>query len=280
MRCCCDVSEEYLGPLIRCFLNGKGYRTDHRPVVFSDMFLYNCIVERADDASLDQLDYRLILEMQDDPRRSFRKLAQRLAVSESTVRRRLGALISSGTLAISAHADPLKVGYQTIAFIGLHVHPSSIEATSRRLVELPNIRYACTCSGSFDFLIWGYFGSAAKLADFIGDVLGQIPGVVQAETMMQLRLLKNYPGASRLDAAHSGLVPLLEINRRTRASPQETVQKTRANGAVKSQAPRGKGRLQQPSTEQSPTAVSQKTKAVSIRTSKRSPRLSPPVAAE
>lgn len=157
------------------------------------------------DVILDETDYRLILEIQDSPRRSYRGLAERLGVSESTVRRRLNTLIRSKVVSIAAVPDPFKLGYQVVAFIGLHVHPSNIDAIGKRLVALPNIHYVSLCSGDVDFMIWGYFANTGKLADFIANELGQIPGIIKTETMMQLRFLKRSLGVGTIDMANAGI---------------------------------------------------------------------------
>lgn len=104
-------------------------------------------------SELDQVDLRLIVELQKNVRNSNAELARLMNVSESTVRRRINRLVSSGTIMLTAVPDPIKMGYQTLAFIGLQVKLSQIEAVAKRLIPYPEVHYIGICSGSSDIII-------------------------------------------------------------------------------------------------------------------------------
>jgi Lrp/AsnC family transcriptional regulator for asnA, asnC and gidA len=143
---------------------------------------------------LDSLDRRLIIELQKDPRTTNTDLARILGTSESTVRRRVNRLISSGVIVLTAVPDPFKVGYGVIAFINLHIQLSKIESVAERLSKYPEVHYLCLCAGSTDIVIWVLVRSSQELSEFITKKLGKIPGILQSETMIHLSYPKRTLG--------------------------------------------------------------------------------------
>lgn len=147
---------------------------------------------------MDTLDRRLIVELEKDPRQSNMELSRILGTSESTVRRRINKLVSSGTIILTAVPDPFKVGYKTIAFITLQVQLSKIENIAEQLAAYPEVHYLCICAGSCDIVIWVLVRSAEELSDFIVKKLGSIEGIIRSETMIHLSYPKRTLGWVRL----------------------------------------------------------------------------------
>ena len=74
---------------------------------------------RARGDALSDLDKRIIEHLQQDGRRPFTQIATELGVSEAAVRARTNRLIEKGILQIVGVTDPLKVGFQQWAMIGV-----------------------------------------------------------------------------------------------------------------------------------------------------------------
>ena len=72
---------------------------------------------RGQDVS--ELDKRIIEHLQEDGRRPFTQIASDLGVSEAAVRARTGRLIEKGILQVVGVTDPLKLGFQQMAMIGI-----------------------------------------------------------------------------------------------------------------------------------------------------------------
>jgi DNA-binding Lrp family transcriptional regulator len=157
---------------------------------------------------MDDIDYRLVLELQNDPRKQNTELAQLLGVSEATVRRHIKDLVESGTITLTALPNLTKVGYKTRAFIGLQVEVSKVEGVAERLARYPEVHYLGFCAGAIDIFIWGLFSSTEHLSRFITTELGQIPGIMRMETMVQLRAVK-----ATLGRLHPDAVPTRSRNR-------------------------------------------------------------------
>jgi len=85
---------------------------------------------------LDSIDKRIIEELQAEGRRPFRRIADDLAVSERAVRYRVQRLQQAGILQIVGPADPLRIGFATMALGGVRVPPGPIAEVSRRISAL------------------------------------------------------------------------------------------------------------------------------------------------
>src|SRR3982750_1633015 len=70
-----------------------------------------------DDVS--ELDKRIIEHLQQEGRRPFTQIAAELGVSEAAVRARTNRLVERGVLQIVGVTDPLRLGFQQMAMIGI-----------------------------------------------------------------------------------------------------------------------------------------------------------------
>lgn len=139
---------------------------------------------------MDTLDQRIIVELQKDGRQTNTDLAQKLGVSEATVRRRIYRLLSDEIVKITAVPDLSKVGYNTVALIAVQVNLQQMDNVAAALAQHPNIHYVAQCAGRFDIVIWVLFHSAQELADFVKNDLAAIPGIERTETFINLDVKK------------------------------------------------------------------------------------------
>ena len=85
---------------------------------------------------LDGLDRRIIAVLQIDGRRPFSRIAAELGVSESVVRYRVSRLEEHGLLQVVGIADPLRIGFDRMALLGIRVHPGSLEQVCDAMVRM------------------------------------------------------------------------------------------------------------------------------------------------
>jgi Lrp/AsnC family transcriptional regulator for asnA, asnC and gidA len=142
------------------------------------------------DSVLDEIDRKLILELQDDGRRSAGNLAKKTGISVSSVSRRIKRLLKDDVIKITAVPSPLKVGYNALAIIALNVHMEKLNHVCDKLVQHKNLYFIGISLGRYDILISGYFSSSEALVRFIQDDLSQIEGVKDTETFYIAELKK------------------------------------------------------------------------------------------
>src|SRR5918995_796766 len=85
---------------------------------------------------LDDLDKAIIKALQLDGRRPYAQIGRELKVPEATVRQRAERLISRRVVQIVGVTDPLAMGFQQPALIGLKVDAGRLEEISRQIAAL------------------------------------------------------------------------------------------------------------------------------------------------
>lgn len=143
---------------------------------------------------MDELDRSIIAILQVDGRASNAKIARQVGVSEGTVRRRLRRLVVDQVIKVIAVPHPAKMGYNTIALIGIQADPNKVDEASAKLSELEEARYVAITTGSYDIFIWVALGSAEELGHFLRQKVGTIPGVRRSETFVNLVIRKQAAG--------------------------------------------------------------------------------------
>ena len=139
---------------------------------------------------MDNLDRKIIGLLQIDGRASNAEIARQIKVSEGTVRRRARRLLNERIIRVLAIPDHEKLGYGTVALIGLQVDPDKIDAVSDILATIREAQYVAITTGVYDIFLWVALGSTEALGAFIRDKVGTVPGVRRTETFVNLATKK------------------------------------------------------------------------------------------
>lgn len=143
-----------------------------------------------DADGVSELDQSIIERLQKDGRRPYTRIATELGVSEAAVRARTNRLIERGVLQIVGVADPLKLGYDQMAMIGVRCEGDQLLPAAAAIAELPEVIYVVVTAGAFDLLVEAVCRDNAALLSFLTEQLRRIPGVVATETFVYLRIVK------------------------------------------------------------------------------------------
>lgn len=139
---------------------------------------------------LDEIDRRVIRILQADGRTPGTDIARKLRVSETTVRKRICQLVSSGLISIVAVPTPRAVGASLSAIIGISVALPQLHDTSRKLKLQPEIRYVGVSTGRYDIIVEAFFADQHHFLDFISNTLGQMQAITALETSVILDVVK------------------------------------------------------------------------------------------
>jgi Lrp/AsnC family transcriptional regulator, regulator for asnA, asnC and gidA len=139
---------------------------------------------------LDQVDQRIVEALQADGRRPYRRIAAEIGVSEGSVRYRVQRLEDAGILQVVGIADPLRIGFNTMALVGVRVRPGSMEHVCRELARLPQASYVAMVPGSFDVFVEAICRDPEDFRSFLTRDLHAIDGVLGAESFIILELHK------------------------------------------------------------------------------------------
>jgi Lrp/AsnC family transcriptional regulator for asnA, asnC and gidA len=139
-------------------------------------------------SSLDALDTQIIEALQENGREAFRALAMRLGVSEATIRNRYGRLTESGVLQVTAVTNPLGLGFDAMAMLGVSVEGPP-EVVADELAAWREAIYVVVVAGRFDLLVELVADDRGELLDLIGRVRS-LDAVRDTETFVYLDLAK------------------------------------------------------------------------------------------
>ena len=139
--------------------------------------------------ALDEIDRRIIEELQKDGRKPYTQMAPIVGLSEAAVRQRVQRLIDAGVMQIVAVTDPRVLGFARQAMIGLKV-----EGDTRRVAdavaELREVEYVVLTAGALDLLVEVIVEDDEHLLELLNQKIRKIEGVQTTETYIYLRVHK------------------------------------------------------------------------------------------
>ncbi|MFC2027564.1 Lrp/AsnC family transcriptional regulator [Chloroflexota bacterium] len=139
---------------------------------------------------IDQYDLMILKEMENDARQSVSDLAKKLGTSRAYASAKLQKLLNQQLIKIVAFTNPLTLGYNVFALIGIKVSPNEIDAAADRLSELAVVHTVAKVAGQHDIVVQTNFQTPVDLSTFLMGELSRIPGITSTETMIALELRK------------------------------------------------------------------------------------------
>ncbi len=139
---------------------------------------------------LDDLDLKLIEELQKDTRQKPDQLGQKLGVNRTTIVRRIQRLSAEHVIRTRTVVHPLAMGYEGIAIMGLECNPDKVREIADAVASYKNVQYVGICAGQYDIMTWVVFRKLSDLQHFITVELGSIPGLRDIDTMVVYKLVK------------------------------------------------------------------------------------------
>lgn len=140
----------------------------------------------------DALNSEIIAHLQTDGRMAFSEIADRLGVSEGTIRNRVSAMKEAGSLRIAAVVDPSSTRYDTAAMLAITVAQGHCPtAVANRLGVSPHVVYILWVSGRFDLLVEVVTDNHDALLEFLETEVHAANDIVAVETMTGLKNFKN-----------------------------------------------------------------------------------------
>jgi Lrp/AsnC family transcriptional regulator for asnA, asnC and gidA len=136
--------------------------------------------------SLDNIDRSIIYELQRDGKTSSRDIAEKLNVSDGTVRFRINKLVKKDILRITASLNPFAFADGMIAMVGMELEKRTHAATMEKIAALSGVLSVCNVTGKYDLMVEVFLESREKLNTFLIDDLSTIEGITRTETFIVL----------------------------------------------------------------------------------------------
>jgi DNA-binding Lrp family transcriptional regulator len=143
-----------------------------------------------DQDGLSPLEQEIAELLAADGRAAFTAIAERLEISVSTARRRVGSLIERRLLLPRAEVEPALLGLEVEAVLWLKVRPYGLDLTGRGLAAHPNVRYCAATSGTHSLIVQVAVAHEADLYRFMTDVLGRLDEIIDSDLTLITRAYK------------------------------------------------------------------------------------------
>ena len=136
---------------------------------------------------LDEIDLRILSELQRDGRLPHNELAVRVGVSQPSCLRRVRSLRSRGVIkAIGATLDERLLGYEVVSFVSIQLASqtrATVQAFETSVAALPLVQQCWRLSGDADFL----------LKCIATSIEGMHQQLLQFSAMPEVRNIRSFP---------------------------------------------------------------------------------------
>lgn len=140
---------------------------------------------------LDERDIKIIEILRRDARTPFTEIARQLRVSEATIRKRVEALERKGVIkGYTIVVDPAKMGYNTVALVGINTNPDMFLDVAHKLTEFEEIKFVATSTGDHMIMTEIWTKNGRELSELISEKIGKIPGITHIRPAIILEKIK------------------------------------------------------------------------------------------
>jgi Lrp/AsnC family transcriptional regulator, regulator for asnA, asnC and gidA len=138
-------------------------------------------------AKLDDLDMKILSSLHSDASVSVPKLSKDLGINLSVMYSRIKRLQKRGVIEkFTVLVNEEKLGMTASAIAGLNIDPKQREPILDQVMKVEGVRLIREVTGRFDIIVNLRGQSLDELHRAVYDVIGKIPGVMQAEVFMEV----------------------------------------------------------------------------------------------
>ncbi|MEM2912367.1 MAG: Lrp/AsnC family transcriptional regulator [Candidatus Bathyarchaeia archaeon] len=140
---------------------------------------------------VDETDLKILKMLEEDGRRSFTEIGEKLRLSESAIRKRVEALQKKGVIKkFTVEIAPSTIGINTVAIVGVDVDPTKLLEIAQKLCELKEVRSVATSTGDHMIMTEIWTKDGRELTKIISEKIGKIEGVKKICPAIILEKLK------------------------------------------------------------------------------------------
>lgn len=119
-----------------------------------------------------------------DGRKSYKKIADELGLTESTVRTRVSKLLGAGFLEITGLVDPEVIPGHELVLVGVKLNTMNLVKKGEEFSNLKGVVSVKVVTGRYDLIITVLLNEEFKLLDFYKKEVNTINGVQSVETFV------------------------------------------------------------------------------------------------
>ncbi len=141
-------------------------------------------------AKIDEIDIKILRELQEDARKSLKEIAEKVGVAEGTVYNRINKMKRIGLIKkFIPVIDYSLLGYDIIAVIGVMAEGGYLVEIEKEIAKEGNVTAVYDVTGEYDMLVVAKFKDRKSLNDFVKKLAG-MEKVKKTYTMLVLNVVK------------------------------------------------------------------------------------------
>jgi len=127
---------------------------------------------------IDEKDKEILNLLQENYRISYHELSKKVGLAASTTHNRVQNMLSSGIIReFDTLVDPFKVGFETIAILGITVDPLKMDEVAKKIAAYDRVQLVVTSTGDHDIVVRIIAKNDKDLWRFINEKIKTIDGV-------------------------------------------------------------------------------------------------------
>ncbi len=128
--------------------------------------------------NIDETDEKILEILKEDSRTPFTEIANRLDISEATVRKRVNSMEEDEVIEkFTIEIDPKNLGYRTVTLLGLDVEPEYFLETVDKMTEIEEVRWVAKSTGDHMIMSEIWTEDSDHLSKVMSEKVGKIEGV-------------------------------------------------------------------------------------------------------
>lgn len=132
---------------------------------------------------MDTVNLEIIRQLQEG-RKSFKKIASLLDITENTVRSRVNKLTEEGILSIAGNVDIEAIKGHQILYLGVKLSNMELEKKGNEFLSLKGVISAAVVTGRYDIILQVLLSEEYSLLEFITKQLNTVEGVQTVESFV------------------------------------------------------------------------------------------------
>ena len=117
-------------------------------------------------------------------RKSFKKIAEQLSISENTARARVNRLLDEGVLEISARVDPEAIQGHRVVMVGVKLKTMNLVKKGEEFSKLKGVVSVSVVTGRYDLILVVLLNADFGLLEFYTEEVSRIEDVQSVETFV------------------------------------------------------------------------------------------------
>ncbi len=132
---------------------------------------------------IDAINLSIIKELRQG-RKSFKRIADRLEITENTVRSRVNKMMSSGLLDINGQVDIEQIPHHQLVIIGVKLKTTDMFKKGEEFSRVKGVVSVSVVTGRYDLMLLVIFNEEYGLQEFYAQEVSRIEEVQSLETFV------------------------------------------------------------------------------------------------